>query len=149
MGYGMTIQHDGHLNRNQEYFRLNIFGMSRYAKLMYQLGMVHKSHFPAQHEWPEYDETLGDEAEFQHTIACKPLLTRHEGDNPTIPYHKLVSNDGWYVTPDECAAALAVYNSIKDDQRDRIAEETGDIDYWDQWIEYLKRAAEHEGFRVF
>lgn len=125
MGYDMTIQHDGHLKGDKEYFRLNIFGMSRYRSLMEELGMVYDGgRGIEENEWPEWDaeEAAKDEDayEFQHAVKVRPLLTRHPEGGDTIPAHKLGSNDGWYVTSDECYAALARWELVKDDALARM-----------------------------
>lgn len=181
MGYDMTIQHDGHLKGDADYFRLNIFGMSTYRQLMHAAGMIHSSRLAPGTEWPEWDSELAeldmDKAEFAHQVALKPLLTRHDSEIPTIPSHKLGSNDGWYVTAEEIRFALASYAFHEQDIKARLrasweakaaereapnrdpfrADPEGhpadwgtiEPDYWDEWIAWLRLAAQHEGFRVF
>lgn len=131
-----------------DYFRLNIRGMSSYRTVMLALGMAHESESPVlSREWsdlPDYDE--GSDAYYE---ASDRLTGQHPGDDPTIPTFKLSSNDGWWVTPEECAAAVAQWDAhgVPADLpavHRVIVEEA----YWGRWIEYLRLAAQHEGFRV-
>lgn len=108
------------------YFRLNIFGMGTYRQFMEQFGML------ATH----YDFKWGD-ADVDAAIA---------GEEPGIPIHKLGSNDGWLVRPEEITSALVPYDHL---DRRSISLVVGDhLDYWDKWIEFLRLAASCGGFRV-
>lgn len=156
MGYDMTIQHDGHLKGDKEYFRLNIWGMGRYRDAMHKLGMMYLSGWGVEsHEWPKWDEAeaaKNEEAyEFLHARLTRPLLTRHPAGGTTIPSHKLGSNDGWYVTPEEIKSALTSYGGHSPEKVRAVLAASGieDTDYWNEWIDYLRVASEHEGFRVY
>ncbi|MEV4190778.1 hypothetical protein [Streptomyces toxytricini] len=70
-----------------------------------------------------------------------------QAERPTgIPHYKIgEGNDGWLVTPAEIRAALAAFEAQPDAAKaGTMAEEPR----WDEWIDYLRRAAEHGGFRV-
>jgi hypothetical protein len=148
------------------YFRLNIWGMSRYCDAMYDLGMVIAGNghppfpklpdgitwedveaveYPADHE----GETAKPEA-VAHHAAHEAVLAWHAGEPQGIELHKFGSNDDWLVTPDEIAAALAAYRKHDPQRVDIALTEAGidDRDYWDRWIGYLTRAQGQGGFRV-
>jgi hypothetical protein len=59
-----------------------------------------------------------------------------------IPVHKLWTNDGWLVTPDEITAGLPHAPPVALDRRQRP------IPWWDQWLDYLDGARGHGGIRV-
>jgi hypothetical protein len=84
-------------------------------------------------------------------------LTAHLAWHPEpasgIAVHKLGSNDGWLVTPQEIEAALAAYRTHSADQvKTLLASELGDegdcTSYWIEWIAYLERAKARGGFKV-
>jgi hypothetical protein len=59
-----------------------------------------------------------------------------------IPRHKLWTNDGWLITPDELDAALPHAPTSALDRRQRP------IPWWRQWLDYLDGARGHGGVRV-
>ena len=63
-------------------------------------------------------------------------------DAQVIPLHKLQTNDGWLITPDELTAALPHAPTAALDRRQRP------IPWWTQWLEYLEGARGHGGARV-
>ena len=63
-------------------------------------------------------------------------------DAEVIPRHKLWTNDGWLITPEELDAALPHAPTSALDRRQRP------IPWWRQWLEYLDGARGHGGFRV-
>ena len=63
-------------------------------------------------------------------------------DAQVIPVHKLWTNDGWLLTPDELAAALPHAPASALDRRQRP------IPWWRQWLDYLDTARGHGGVRV-
>jgi ABC-type glycerol-3-phosphate transport system substrate-binding protein len=58
-----------------------------------------------------------------------------------IPRHKLLSNDDWVVTPEECQGAL-------DALGDQPPPDFGDWDGWERWLAFLHGAVTHGGFIV-
>ena len=139
----------------RSYFRLNIWGMGAARELMYDAGMLDTE--TVERTWPDSD-TFGitdamwddwDGEPDENTPA--ELLTYHKAcqavtdaqrEKPTgIPLHKLNSNDGWLVTPDEIAAALERY--VLGDGVTANAPV-----WWADWIAWLRYAQEHGGFRV-
>lgn len=132
-------------------FRLNIFGMSRYRDAMLELGMAHESRSLAtQSDWESLPEDYDSDSEEAYYEALDKITSRHaEGTAPTIPLHKFGTNDGWLVTPDEIRASLAKW----DEWNGAVltSKETADLvgtEYWGKWIDYLRLAADHDGFRV-
>jgi hypothetical protein len=72
-------------------------------------------------------------------------LDQHQRANygaEVIPVHKLWTNDGWLLTPDELDAALQHAPARALDGRQRP------IPWWRQWLEYLDTARGHGGVRV-
>jgi hypothetical protein len=72
-------------------------------------------------------------------------LDQHQRDNygaEVIPVHKLWTNDGWLLTPDELTAALPHAPTAAVDRRQRP------IPWWRQWRDYLDTARGHGGVRV-
>ena len=63
-------------------------------------------------------------------------------DAQVIPRHKLWTNDGWLITPDELDAALPLAPANATDRRQRP------IPWWLQWLEYLDSGRGHGGIRV-
>lgn len=131
------------------YFRLNSNGMWRYMEAMIALGMAH-DHSSPEVDWeslPDYDD--GEDAYYE---AKDRLTGVHPGEDPTIPRFKFSSNDGWHVTPDECRAAVTVWDALQpeglpadlEDDHRAIAE----THYWGKWVDFLRLAADNDGFRV-
>ncbi|WNT44968.1 hypothetical protein SEA_ABBYDAISY_75 [Arthrobacter phage AbbyDaisy] len=131
------------------YFRLNGHGMWRYLEVMLALGMAH-DHASPEIDWaslPDYDD--GEDAYYE---ASDKLTGIHPGDDPTIPTFKFSSNDGWYVSPDECRASVSAWDArqtegLPADLADDLRSIT-DTSYWGKWINYLRLAADNQGFRV-
>lgn len=143
------------------YFRRNIFGASRLATAVVELGMgfdvfsygLELPRFPRPEEFdvernPEWDgdedgipEWIGDRAKEYRTAVDYVLDWHGISDIPGIPVHKICySNDGWHVTQLECEAALGIY-------RARIA--AGDAHpevFYDDFIPFLELCSRHEGF---
>lgn len=125
------------------YFRLNISGMSKYLDGMQELGMIDDSDEgrPAHSAWENIDfdsEEAEEKAEKLRTSTAEFPMG--------LPLFKFGSNDGWLVTPEEIQAALANY------QKPPTAWFEGhkiEEDYWDEWIQFLQRAVERGGFRVY
>lgn len=136
--------------KSPEYFQLNIHGMGRYREAMADLGMAHWSDDPVtQGDWDNLPEWETDEDEAAYREAADKLTAQHgASDNPTIPLHKLSSNDGWFVTPDEIRAALEVWDAHDLDGLSTETHSVIETDYWGEFIAWLRLAAEHDGFRV-
>jgi hypothetical protein len=99
----------------------------------------------------EYDAWL-DASDRGETIQPSPTLAAYldardqhlqaNYDAKVIPRHKLWTNDGWLITPDELEAALSHAPSSALDRRQRP------IPWWRLWMEYLDGARGHGGVRV-
>lgn len=134
--------------KNPGYFRLNIGGMGQYYSAMTSLGMAYAS---SCLPWPDRD----GKSEEEYELECANHRSFHAPDEPSIiPSHKIYStNDGWLVTEDEIDAALSAWDrrwAVKDfadlSERDY---DTIHESYWKAWIRFLRRAAEHGGFRTW
>lgn len=167
MGYDMNFE-DASEGEGDDYFRLNIFAMGRYATAMYELGMAAdgKSH----PKWPELpDGVTWDDIEavrypedndkglpakpgaVAHEKAHQRVLAWHDDGIIGIAGHKFDSNDGWLVTPDEIGQAIDAYRKHSGEHVKSVLADAGikNIDYWLKWIGYLERAQRHGGFRVW
>ncbi|MEU7400737.1 hypothetical protein [Streptomyces sp. NPDC044948] len=162
MGYDMYIEHVPE-DEDSGYFRLNIWGMSRYAQLMEQLGMV-ATDYPLA-PWPEKPDGIdwedvsavrhpedceGQEPAKPEAVAYSKTLDEYLAWHPDPPLgialHKFGTNDGWLVTPEEIATALESYRTHSGEEVKALL--AGELDYWLKWIAYLERAQRCGGFRV-
>lgn len=155
MTYDMRIRVDSgeYMSGQKGYFSLNNSGMSKYLQIMWRLWMLHNSNSPVgEGEWPTWNETLPEEeAEKDWLLRLEKVTIRHgDTEEPTIPMHKFSSNDHWIVSPDEIKASLKNYE--KEDKKDveYLIDRYGlnPREGWYKWIDFLKLAAEHEGFMV-
>lgn len=138
----------------RSYFRLNIWGMGEARQIMDRAGML-DLHRPEAARWPkdedhgvtpemwnDWDGEPDDKtpAELRAYLAACAVVTDSQRDVPTgIPLHKLGTNDGWLVTPDEIGAALA---ALGDKQLPDAPQ------WWAAWVDWLRYAQAHGGFRV-
>jgi hypothetical protein len=152
------------------YFRLNGRGMSEAVDAMNAIGMVNLSWPPypeaaafdlpeAPPFWSEAGEPIAyppDTPEGRFQRAAVDVLESDSGG--LIPSYKLGSNDGWRVTPEEIERALAaldVYAAKHPEAEDptlHIAADDGtilELDWWGEWIAYLRGAVDHGGIRVY
>ncbi|UYL87468.1 hypothetical protein SEA_PUREGLOBE5_105 [Arthrobacter phage Pureglobe5] len=152
------------------YFRLNIWGMGRCRAAMYAAGMI----FDGQEaEFPKYDPPTSAEGGAEALVAaedayaeeydrlCEPVRAAHPEGGDTIPSFKFGSNDGWLVTESECAAAVKAWreHKAKLDANDAVGiihegDEGADevayyAEWWPEWIEFLERASQRGGFKVW
>jgi hypothetical protein len=132
--------------------------MSDAITVMEQVGMarvVPTSPFPRPVDYgtssEEYD-AYRDATDRGEAVQPSPELAayldaidqhlRANYDAEVIPRHKLWTNDGWLITPDELDAALPRAPTTATDRRQRP------IPWWRQWLEYLDGARGHGGIRV-
>lgn len=157
MTYDMRIRTDfgKYLLGDGNYFGLTNSGMGRYLDAMYDLQMLHDSDSPMKKgDWPKWDETLDEEeAELKYAIELEHKTIRHGingNGEKTIPTHKFGSNDRWIITPDEIEAALEEYEKYTEEQVNQIVawSKINPRDNWYVWIEFLRKAKNHAGFRV-
>lgn len=146
------------------YFRLNIWGMGRCRDLMQERGMIYYGQEPTawpQYHEPERDPEGEDDAAFyarcdaydeEYAKLTEPIKSNHPEGGDTIPSHKLGSNDGWHVTAEECKAALAAEAAAALPAPTYVDEKTDEVkpvQWWPDWLAFLARGAEHDGFRVY
>lgn len=139
------------------YFCLNIWGMQIARVAMKERGMVHTvGNHPA---WPEPDsyeippgvEPWDDEGDDLHPAVVQyrrdveDVLCYATPDVPGMAIWKFGSNDDWLVTPIEIKGALAM---LERSEQGPPLHEGEPIGWWDEWIAWLRLAAEHGGFRV-
>jgi hypothetical protein len=119
------------------YFRLNIWGMSRFGGAMSALGMIDEN-ASLRVGFPE-----GDDPD-----ALESCLAQREATPAGIPAYKFSSNDGWLVLPEEIRPALDLYRALNEPEK-RVEAAGVELDYWREWLAFLDRAAERGGFRVW
>ena len=134
------------------YFRLNIWGMGRCRELMHHFGMldIETNHSPwpnpedyGLEDWPDDENWPEDSPEARFRAAQQAVISEGEG---LIRIYKLGSNDGWLVNPTEIRNSLA--KVPKDGDGVYVLPE-GTPEWFAEWLDYLERAAEHEGFKVW
>jgi hypothetical protein len=160
--------------QNLNYFRLNIWGMGRCRRAMYEAGMVYDSAYSDVPEFPDYEppnaveggaealRAAEEEYEVEHEKASHVTQVFHPEGAEVIPLHKLGDNSGWHVTEDECAAALKAWQAydaartkpgqivaLDNDDEDESVESTFAAEWWPEWIAFLERATTRGGFRVY
>lgn len=157
MGWDMTIeQPDG---AGDPDYRFNASSMGPAKAAMDRLGMLSHDH---EAPWPRLEDFGLTTAEVYAAqgpgaperpetvrayLAAQAAAFEWQAEQPTgIPEYKIGhGNDGWLVTPAEIRAALtALEGQPESAKAGTMAEEPR----WDEWIDYLRRAEAHGGFRV-
>ncbi|MGH3648049.1 MAG: hypothetical protein ACRDTM_12845 [Micromonosporaceae bacterium] len=163
MGYDMRMVVEP--TTGDGYLQLNLGGMGRLYEAMQQLGMLYDSRPPGP--WPPSPGAHIEEIAYQlaygepthatseelrqardYTETRRRHLRAHPRGGHAIPGHKFFTNDGWIVTPDEIKAALSAYEAAGAGAAERLLSTQNELNYWDRWIAYLRRAVDHEGFEV-
>lgn len=161
MGYDMYFRGKHFADGDEVYFRLNAWGMARYAGYMADRGMIFEAGehppFPKAEDfgltweqieayrYPEYAEGVAltdDQREraAKYQAENDAVLSWHGPEVPGIPAHKFGTNDGWIVTPAECQAAVKLGREHPPPEKDP--------DYWAKWLDYMDRASRAGGFEV-
>src|SRR5690606_1339925 len=89
--------------------------------------------------------------------ACEAMLEWLSGHDGTLAMYKLSSNDGWLVTPEECAAAVDAYVGASEEDKQHVFNAFADEhhtatelrEWFEEWVDFLRRAARSRGFRVW
>jgi hypothetical protein len=141
------------------YWRRNISGGGRQARKFVELGLgswADDDLFEAAEaqSWPPRPETVEYNEETDRwegpglaewDAAVNDRLRDRRGSGPGIAVYKLCnSNDGWWVTKEECEEFLRLW-----EEAGRPAvDDFGDGPYEDT-IPFIQAAAAHGGFRVY
>lgn len=142
------------------HFYLTTWAMSECRALMDHFGMLAAAQPPDRPAPEAYGTTpgeavlapAGDAAPAQVQRYRKALEERLSWAPPQpegIAAHKLGGDEGWTVTPGEIHAALAAYETSRATNPALLSEVIEDADWWPEWIDYLKHAAGHGGFRTY
>jgi len=139
----------------RSYFRLNVWAMGMARELMHKIGMLdldrpaETTEFPdpasfgvTSEMWNDWDGEVDENTPEQlrnYNAAVEALVSFQRETPAGIPLHKLRTNDDWLVTPAEIASALAALG-------DTAVPDAPS--WWGQWIDWLRYAQEHDGFRV-
>lgn len=116
------------------YFRVNNSGMRSLLMWMQLMGMLKRLDRPK--ESTHSFDPVEDELRYRAGSDTGP---------GGIPHYKLCSNDGWLITPAEIAGALEIFDALGDAPPDDVAHVRQS---WDDWIVFLRAAAEHGGVLV-
>lgn len=170
MGYDMYVVDESGENvrdcsdHEQHYWRRNMSGGGRQAEKLVEAGMgewspdnvwrvAEEAGFPKRPpgvEWVDRgDDDSGYEGdgaeEFQ--AALDAHLRDPRGVTRGIPVYKLCNtNDGWWVTKQECADALMLWEA---NGRPDVDTFNPDVGPYGDTIPFLRAAADHGGFRVY
>ncbi|WP_069757764.1 hypothetical protein [Streptomyces sp. LUP47B] len=142
------------------HFYLTIWAASECRALMDHFGMLIATQPPDRPAPEEYGTTTeeavltpaGDAAPARVQRYRRALEERLSWAPPQpkgIAAHKLGGDEGWTVTPAEIHAALAAYETSRATNPALLSEVVEDADWWPGWIDYLKHAARHGGFRTY
>lgn len=158
MGYDMHVvdEQGKNVKCDNDYWRRNIFGSTQQAEKLVELGMAswpteRRGEFPQR---PDHIEEAyakaraADDWDYEHpdyTAVLFPYLKARNGATVGINAAKLCdTNDGWWVTREECQEALKVWEASGKPPVDDFGRgPLGDT------IPFLQAAAEHHGFRVY
>lgn len=156
MGYDMhVVDTEGRdVDCENNYWRRNMSGGYRQAERLVELGVAYwtaDENIPGN--WPEapadairsdegelWDEETGEELDPRYRRIILNHLRQRDSERSGIAAYKLChSNDGWWVTKEECAAALAIWENVGKPDWDFGL---GDLE------PFLRAASAHGGFRV-
>lgn len=161
MGYDMYVvnEHGSKIERSEHsYWRRNLSGGYAQAEKLVGLGLAS---WPASSERLDYprlpegaawrwdeaaqDDVLVGDGVAEYLATEREHLRDRRGAPTGIAAHKLCgSNDGWWVTAEECREALEAWERAgRPDVDDFGHGPFGDT------IPFLQLAAEHHGFRVW
>ncbi|MEU9291299.1 hypothetical protein AB0D57_43445 [Streptomyces sp. NPDC048275] len=142
------------------HFYLTTWAMSECRALMDHFGMLVAAQPPDRPAPEEYGTTAGEAvlapagnaapAQVQrYRKALEERLSWAPPQPEGIAAHKLGGDEGWTVTPGEIHAALTAYEASRATNPALLSEVIEDADWWPEWIDYLKHAARHGGFRTY
>lgn len=146
---------------DRSYFRLNIWGMRVVRDAMEALGVCYDDY--STDERPDYpsdvpDEFYEDESDSPQFASIREQIEAYltwspRGPEHGIPMHKLGSNDGWHVLPEEAfATASKVRAADPQIVLKTLVQAGGDnegwLEIWNDWVQWLADASEHGGFEV-
>ena len=154
-----------------DYFRLNIWGMVETRAAMEQLDMLDSAAWPSFPQleqfgldsWPDQYDLDGGTFPYLSGTPEAAFLTEvatvlYGDGGGRIPAYKFCSNDGWLVTPEEIRRSLAIYDRSNAPTPRYAFDAYGhllgneihpELEWWDEWIDYLRAAAAHGGIRVY
>lgn len=161
MGYDMSVVNADGTPVSREicpnnYWRRNMFGGGKQADKLVALGMASwptsdtgRFPEPPEHTTADYEKAEAEgNYDYEHpdyTAILFPYLKDRRGATVGINAAKLCgTNDGWWVTREECQEALAAWEAAGKPEVDDF----GSGPFGDT-IPFLRAAAEHHGFRVY
>ncbi|WP_331732674.1 hypothetical protein [Streptomyces sp. NBC_00989] len=142
------------------HFHLTTWAMSECRALMDHFGMLAAAQPPDRPAPEEYGTTPGEAvpapaggaapvAVQRYRKALEARLSWTPPQPEGITAHKLGGDEGWTVTPGEIHTALTAYETSRAANPALLSEVIEDADWWPAWIDYLKHAAGHGGFRTY
>lgn len=147
MGFDMRILEYSQSNRpnDERYFRLALEAMHTTLEAMDNLGMLANVAPPPKPDLVilGYDGPCVFEAALNDATpqAAREAIEDWLAAPPSVPgmaRYKFVSNDYWVVTPQEITSALVRLDGQPEP----------DLWWWNDWVGFLRRAADYGGFEV-
>jgi len=165
MGYDMYVcDEDGKtLHGDEFYCRRNMWNQGNLRLALLRCNMAFEAvgednwrqvpERPDDNHWVTSEDGWSREPVTQEARDFVAAVDRYYRDSrderPGIPIHKLIGNDGWWVTKVECQSALKLFemelasNFYADNTDQSIEEQLVDF------VPFLEAAAKHGGFRVY
>lgn len=128
------------------YFRLNVWGMGGAREWLDKFDLLADAeHGPwpdsPDDTWPEREDVEPGTPWADFYAAQDAILAEHPNrDDPALPYYKLCSNDGWFVTPVECQALVGAWNQ-------RGGPDSEAPDYVKEFVAWIDSVSRY-GFKV-
>lgn len=150
MGFDMSVVDDkgNELDVENGYWRRSIWSGGTQAQRLVDAGMAYWStgeqepfpQMPESVEWDDEGNAVGPGAE-EYEKALLAHLRKTYDERPGIAAYKLCgTNDGWFVTKEECQSALQLWEAAGCPDVDNGVGDT---------IPFLRCAAAYGGFRVW
>lgn len=139
------------------YFRANIWGMGDLRDVMEKLGMIHWEHAGIPERVRLSDAQCDRLNDIYDRDGMRAYNAAHLEMDPALSWApevpamcgwKFTSNDPWLITPVEIQCALKTYDDIEANKVATVLSEIDKdwfIDFWKDWIEYLRFAADNGG----
>ena len=145
------------------YFRLNIWGMGKCRTTMHALGMLdvesHSPDFPETKtfdldDWPDDEKEWPAESAEAKFLAAWNAARDSFIEGGLMPAYKMGSNDGWLIAPEEIENSLLMVEEFRKEREGKAAVLYVFVDphtppWFGEWLEFLARAKDQGGFRVY
>jgi hypothetical protein len=144
---------------NNEYFRANIWGMGFLRSVM-RMAEALDEEVPSP-EFPEI-EKRDDETEEQYEMRLQESQDEITSISPGVkpPFYKFCSNDGWFLTPEECRVIADAIDKYVDEHEEytwsswdgevkTVKRGDDDDNFVREFSAYCRKMSESGGFKVY